>query len=251
MIYIILLLFIIVMLPSHKTIENFTINDVDVGTIKNLSLLADSLMKDGKLIIPGGLEISGPLKIGNWKIGVEQDHLRYKYNDVMRYSMHNPTAKQYGFYAEDSITSNTGNIKIKNWNLDASDEVLRYNYNNNQNFAMVAGPDGYLYSANKLNLGNTSLDQDILFDLMNTQIGYIKISGELDWGETKINFKVPFKKTIPTIYFAIYKYSNAGSTNWSSYRPAIDQSKVSLNGFFIMVGLTLIGMESLDFLGLR
>ncbi len=58
MIYIILLLFIIVMLPSHKTIENFTINDVDVSAIKNLSLLADSLMKNGKLEIPGGLKLS-------------------------------------------------------------------------------------------------------------------------------------------------------------------------------------------------
>jgi hypothetical protein len=140
MIYIILLLFIIILLPSNKTIENFTINDVDIDAIKNLSLLADSLMKNNKLIIPGGLELNGPLTIKNgpltiknWELNANDDHLRYNYNGNLRYAMHNPTAKEWGLYAEDTIRSNTGNIISSQGSINANSGVI-------SNSLLVNGP---------------------------------------------------------------------------------------------------------------
>ena len=41
---------------------------IDVDAIRNLSKLANDLTANNRLIVPGGLEIAGPLKIGNVNI---------------------------------------------------------------------------------------------------------------------------------------------------------------------------------------
>jgi hypothetical protein len=142
------------MLPSHKTIENFTIGDIDIGAIKNLSLLADSLMKDGKLIIPGGLKLSGPLEIGDWKIS-NDGHLRFNKNGTHRYTMHNPTTQNPElnyFWSEGDIKAKNdisavnnisalyGNVSIGPWKLESSgtgvDRHLQYKYNNVRRYVM-------------------------------------------------------------------------------------------------------------------
>ena len=45
----------------------------DVGAIRNLSKLANDLTKNGKLVIPGELEIKGNVRIGDGKIDLTSD----------------------------------------------------------------------------------------------------------------------------------------------------------------------------------
>ncbi len=54
------------MIPTNKTVEHLTINELDVGSIKSLSDLAKALTTGGSLTVPGGLTVMGEINtVGN------------------------------------------------------------------------------------------------------------------------------------------------------------------------------------------
>jgi hypothetical protein len=69
-------------------------------------------------------------------------------------------------------------------------------------------------NATTLTLAKTTITEDILFDLMNTQSGN-KFSGDCQHGcnfAPVITFKIPFKKK-PLVYTALTQF-NTGNSNW-------------------------------------
>jgi hypothetical protein len=88
-------------------------------------------------------------------------------------------------------------------------------------------------NATTLNLGKagkttkTTITEDQLFDLLNTQTDHGCGNCECDWGDRDVIFITPFRK-VPIVYITISGCST-GSGNWESHHVWV--TKVSTTGF--------------------
>ena len=241
-ILIIILLFIIFLYNIYlthrinkiKNTEKFTdlsANQINVITnlsphllaIKNLSDLATSLM-NGKLTIPGGLQINGDLTV-NGKTEVGGD-----VNIIGKSTLNNDTTIGTNILIKGTSTVN-GNSNIGGHTTIGG--------NSSVNGTSTVNNDLLIQGNSKLNksltVGSMVLDNDKLFDLMNVQVGFCNRGGcDCGWGPVTVPFPIPFKKTIPIVFTSLTEsksWANAWGTGGSSV--VINQNKVTLKDFVV------------------
>ena len=125
LIYLIILLIIFYMfLNKSEKMSNTDIKKIiqeeykiDVDAIRNLSKLANDLTANNRLIVPGGLEIAGPLKIGN--VNIKQNgEIHGKSINVTTVTSGTVTAGTGGITSGSSVIKHNGEIKGKSINVN-------------------------------------------------------------------------------------------------------------------------------------
>ena len=227
--------------------EKLANTDIDVEAIRNLSDYANQLTKDGKLVVPGGLEIQGKLKMKGLELYPDADNRLVIKNSnghgVLgsrnKYYFHITSDKEVYFDKQLnipnginmdkklSLTKNHNNcLVIKNSNGQAElgsrdkntfniESSKSFKFNNNITSARkITGQ--YLESAMKITGKNLEIKQDSYFGTVGHKLGIIHAGGNHG---TYFQFyqKHPAKKTfylLPYINGVLYNNSHFKSEGY-------------------------------------
>jgi hypothetical protein len=179
-IFILILILLIILINYKYNIENFntTSNITDderkiikelsphILAIKNLSDLANNLMKDGKLTVPGGLDIQGD--ITNKQITELYNRTKFWKNDG---TYNTPTGGVWSTQTFDAIwndlqkaKNDINELKNKTQNINANGSTIYVDNLNASNkvqiggLAFFKGSDGTIYLKKNININNNDIN---------------------------------------------------------------------------------------------
>ena len=187
---------------------------------------------NGKLTIPGGLQIDGELTVnGKTEIGGDVNIIgKSTLNNDTTFGKNilvNGVSTVNGNSNVGGSTSIGGNSTVNGTSTVNKDLTIAGSINGSGNLKI----NGDSLLNNAFSTKYQKMDADILFDMMNTQVGFTERNCECSWfGADKVIFNIPFRKKIPIVYIAMTGYQT-GSGNWGAYYPVVDQKNVTLTGF--------------------